>query len=278
MWNNDLVFLGFILAELTDPRGLESNGFPWHQAADLPEMVDVPQASCVAETGTLRRVFGASTSKRLKKKWLWKAKEIRNAMAHHQSLDEKQLCSLKGVRDKLCDLFESAIRTVTGHYNAREIAWCPYPKTFSLSESSQGGDAYRTETIIVACGTEPLLSQRQQFWRALTVGEKPTGGTRVLFRSPAAQIRQKTADKINGRRDRTRKLHILDQDYRRILLQHEEKVWKIRRSVLLEDTGLFFPAGDSAVLVILALSSPLWLLCLFIRTMYGKCKIIAGDN
>ena len=74
------------------------------------------------------------------------------------------------------------------------------------------------------------------------------------------QIRQKTADQINGRRDRAWKLHILDQDYCRMrqlqlgqlnhlhsLLEHEEKVWKIQYSVLLEDTGLFFPVGDSAV-------------------------------
>jgi hypothetical protein len=119
-WNDDLEFLCFILAELADPRDLEENGFPWHQAADLPAMVDILRAACVSETGILRTALGPQTSKRLRK-WLQKAKEIRNDVAHHQSVDAKKLSALREVRNELCTLLEFAIRTVAAYSKVREV-------------------------------------------------------------------------------------------------------------------------------------------------------------
>ncbi|KAB8227904.1 uncharacterized protein BDW43DRAFT_316415 [Aspergillus alliaceus] len=225
-------------------------------------------------------------------------------MVHHQSVNERKLCSLKGVRDELCELFESAIRTVAAYSNVREIAWCPYPYTSTPSESSPGGDAYKTETILLACGTEPLLSQRHRILGSLNYQLESTRPNRKRKASTnesrqeelerfieAQQRKLDRRQQIKAREEemRAQKLHILDQNHRRMrqlrltqlnrlrsLLEHEEKVRKIQRSVLLEDTSLSYPADDNAVSVILALSSPLWLLCLFIRTIYRKCKILAA--
>ncbi|KAL5335899.1 hypothetical protein BJX70DRAFT_401090 [Aspergillus crustosus] len=302
-WNDELEFLGFILAELTDPCGLEANGFPWHQAADFPAMVEILHTSCVAKTGILKRVFGVPTLKNFKK-WLREAKQIRNAIAHHQSVNEQELCSLKAVRDELCELFESAIRMVAAYCNIHEIPWCPYPYTSTPSELSPEGDAYKTEPILLSCGTEPLLSQRHRILESLAYRPENTRPNRKR-KAPTTKSRQEELErfieaqqrKLNRRQQikareeemRARKLQILDENYHRMrqlrltqlddtrnLLEHEEKVWEIQRSVLLEDTSLSYPADDNAVSVILTLSSPLWLLCLFIRTIYRKCKLLAA--
>jgi hypothetical protein len=90
---------------------------------------------------------------------------------------------------------------------------------------------------------------------------------------------------------KAQKLHIMDQDHERMrqlrlaqldhlrsLLEHEEKIWKIRRSGLLQEKRVSFPMGDNAVLAILVLSSPLWLLCLLLRTLYRTCRTLVGDT
>ncbi|KAL2848302.1 hypothetical protein BJX68DRAFT_267744 [Aspergillus pseudodeflectus] len=305
-WNDDLEFLGFILAELADPRGLEANGFPWHQAADLPALVDTLRVSCVAETGTLQTALGRQTSKKLRK-WLQKAKEIRNDMAHHQTVDKGKLSALQGVRDELCKLLEAAIRTVARYREVREIAWCPYSSGPALSESNTRGGNYRTETILLACGTEPLLSQRHRM--LANIDSTPQSARKTHRRKDSTdKTQQKKAieslieaqkRKLNRRQQikakeeeiKAQKLRVLDQEYERMrqlrlaqldrlrsLWEHEEKIWKIRRSALLQETRVSFSMDDTAVLAILALTSPLWLLCLLIRTLYGTCKALAGDT
>jgi hypothetical protein len=175
-----------------------------------------------------------------------------------------------------------------------------------LCESSPGRDTYRTKTILLACGTEPLLSQRHRILQSLdyrpesarpnrkrktSTNESRREEIECFIKAQQRKLDRRRQIKAREEEMRARKLYILDQNYCRMrqlrltqlnhlrsLLEHEEKVWKNRRSVLLEDTSLSFPTDDNAVLVILTLSSPLWLLCLFIRTVYGKCKILAGDN
>ncbi|KAJ0414151.1 hypothetical protein BJY00DRAFT_319112 [Aspergillus carlsbadensis] len=301
-WNDDLEFLGFILAELADPRGLEANGFPWHQAADLPALVDILRASCAAKPGILRTALGPRTSKKLRK-WLQKAKEIRNAMAHHLSVDKEKMGALREVRDELCNLLEAAIRTVAAYRKLCEVAWCPCSYRSALSESGPGDGIYKTETILLACGTEPLLSQRHRMLARLDClpqSEQQTHKRKVrttetrqeavndLIRSQKRKLDRRQQTKAMEEDMKARKLRVLDQDYQRMrqlrleqlnrlhsLLEDEEKIWHIRRSVLLEDTGALPPMDDNAVLAILALTSPLWLLCLFIRTLYAKCRIPA---
>lgn len=119
-WNDELEFLGFILAELTDPRGLEENGFPWHQAADLPALVDILDHSCAQPAGILKNRLCKKERKSLRN-WLINSKQIRNAVAHHHSLSNAELDTLKTVRDELVKLFEIIIRTVATYRGVREV-------------------------------------------------------------------------------------------------------------------------------------------------------------
>lgn len=124
-WNDELEFLGFILAELTDPRGLEENGFPWHQAADLPALVDILDHSCAQPDGILKKRLYKKERKRLRN-LLTDSKQIRNAVAHHHSLSNAELGTLKTVRDELAKLLEIAIRTVATFRGIREVCITNY--------------------------------------------------------------------------------------------------------------------------------------------------------
>ena len=120
-WNDELEFLGFILAEFSDPRGLEPNGFPWHQAADLPALVDILEHPCNRPNGILKRTLCKKERKKLQN-WLLKSKQIRNAVAHHQSLSNVQLGTLRTVRDELVNLLEYMIRMVAAGCGVRKLA------------------------------------------------------------------------------------------------------------------------------------------------------------
>jgi hypothetical protein len=112
-----------------------------------------------------------------------------------------------------------------------------------------------------------------------------------LIEAQKRKLNRRQQIKAKEEEIKAQKLHVLDQEYERMrqlrlaqldrlrsLLEHEEKIWKIRRSALLQDTRVSFSMDDTAVLAILALTSPLWLLCLLLRTLYGTCKALAGDT
>lgn len=119
-WNNELEFLGFILAELTDPRGLGTHGFPWHQAADLPALVDILEHQCTQPDGILKRLLLRKPRKRLRN-WLIDSKKIRNAVAHHLRPSEDEMRAMQTVRDELGNLLEITIRTVAASRGVRQV-------------------------------------------------------------------------------------------------------------------------------------------------------------
>ena len=142
-WNDELEFLGFILAELTDPRGLEANGFPWHQAADLPALVDILEHSCNQPNGILERLLPKQDRKRLRS-WLLGSKQIRNAVAHHRSLSKAQLGARKSVRDELVRLLEFNIRVVAAGCGIREV--CRATQLCAIEDAEQ----FRLGGVLIA--------------------------------------------------------------------------------------------------------------------------------
>lgn len=119
-WNDELEFLGYILSEIVDPRGLEGRGFPCHQAADLPAITDTLQRACSKPDGSLRKVLGKRALKYFGD-LLSRCKQIRNAMAHHQSLDEDRMRILQGVKEELSDKFLSAIRLAASRFDIHQV-------------------------------------------------------------------------------------------------------------------------------------------------------------
>ncbi|EAW11009.1 uncharacterized protein ACLA_066450 [Aspergillus clavatus NRRL 1] len=300
-WCDELEFLGFLLAELANPGALEAAGFQWHQAADLPVTVDILEESCVQPAGMLYRALGQKPAKRFRK-WLVKSKEIRNHMAHHHAPTTAKLASLKEVRDQLSEQFECVIKTVAAFCGVREIRWCPYPSALKVS---RGADTYRMEIISLAGGTDRLLSQRkrileapnQQPERVRPQGsgkakdksqQKPFQAFLKAQRRKAENERQVRARKeqISARKLRAvdqnfyqmRQLRLMQLDRLRSRMEHEEREWRVHRSILLQDTVRSSPADVDAVFAILALSSPFWLLGMLIHAMYEKYKILYGHD
>lgn len=119
-WNNELEFLGYILSELVDPRGLEKRGFPCHQAADLPAIIDTLQHACSKPDASLRRVLGKKASRDFED-LLSRCKQIRNAMAHHQLLDNERMRSLQEVKVQLSGQFQFVIRQVASRFDIHQV-------------------------------------------------------------------------------------------------------------------------------------------------------------
>lgn len=133
-WNDELEFLGFILAELTDPPGLEAHRFPWHQAADLPALVDILEHQCTQPDGILEGLLLAKQRKRLRN-WLLKSKQIRNAVAHHQRPSRAEMRAMHTVRYELGNLLETTIRTVAASRGVREV--CITNKRYRTEDAEQ---------------------------------------------------------------------------------------------------------------------------------------------
>jgi hypothetical protein len=119
-WNDELEFLGYILSEIVDPRGLEEKGFPCHQAADLPAIIDTLQHACSKPDRSLRRVLSKKDSKYFEH-LLLRCKQIRNAMAHHWSLDEDRMRILQEIKGKLSDQFQSVIRLAASRFDIHQV-------------------------------------------------------------------------------------------------------------------------------------------------------------
>lgn len=121
-WNNELEFLGFILLELVDPRGLEKRGFPCHQAADLPAIIDTLHHACSKPGGRLRRVLDTRASRDFED-LLYRCKEIRNSMAHHKSLDKEQIRILQNVKVQLSGQFQFVIQQAASRFHVHQVCF-----------------------------------------------------------------------------------------------------------------------------------------------------------
>ncbi len=162
--------------------------------------------------------------------------------------------------------------------------------------------SYITEAIRLAYDSPSLLSQREEILASLhhppppvqsKKKRKATTGDReersaVFITALNRKMERKRQIKEKEKQERLQKLHRLDQNHRhmrqarltqlnrlRSLMAYEEREWIAQRSALLEDAYIPFPAVDSAVFVILVLSSPFWLLYSMIRTVYNRWRVVS---
>ncbi|RAH55401.1 hypothetical protein BO85DRAFT_499300 [Aspergillus piperis CBS 112811] len=287
-WTKELEFLGYILSEIVDPDGLEERGYYCHQAADLPAIVDTLKRACSQPNSRLRGVLGKQAAKYFSN-LLKKSKQIRNVMAHHLLLSHEKLLALGKTKEELDQIFQSVISRAASRYNIQQVTWYPDDTEFS------GIPNRHTETI--ALGGEPPLYQRQRIL-AFEAGpsnmpkkkkkkkqkEKATEESRVAqLIALEASLRRKLGkvqkEKAQIMEAKARKLQILEQTYRqrwqermekinRILLltKHEERDLKVQRGKIFgEPFGANVSTDALFILLLLALSSPLWLSGLVVR-------------
>lgn len=178
-----------------------------------------------------------------------------------------------------------------------QVGWCPYPSVLNAWNKNL---SYTTEAIYLACDSPPLLAQRQRIFDSLyhppsqvQSKKKHRAATKdrekhsvMLIGALNRKMKRRSEIKEKEKEARLRKLHRLDQHYRQMrqlrltqlhrlrnLMKYEEREWRVQRSALLEDASIPFPAVDNAVFVIVVLSSPLWLLCSMIRTVYKRWRM-----
>jgi hypothetical protein len=119
-WNDELEFLGFVLLEIIDPEGFEERGFCWHQAADLPTIIDILQSACSIPNEKLGKVLNRKSLKYFKA-LLDQCRQIRNAVAHHQSPDKTRLKTLQERKENLSSWLQSIIRLVASVFDIHEV-------------------------------------------------------------------------------------------------------------------------------------------------------------
>jgi predicted glycoside hydrolase/deacetylase ChbG (UPF0249 family) len=107
-WIDELEFLGYILCEFIDSEGLNTTGYPCHQAADLPAIIEILRRQS-KESGSLTKMMNEDDLK-LFRRSMTKAKYIRNLMAHHNIRDNNKLNELEKTKEELSDMLEFAIR------------------------------------------------------------------------------------------------------------------------------------------------------------------------
>ena len=119
-WTKELEFLGYLLLEIVDPHGLEERGFYFHQAADLPAIVDTLRRACFQQNSRLRGILGKQASKYFGG-LLLRSKQIRNATAHHIPLSEERMLILQETKQELDRQFQSVISRAALRYNIQQV-------------------------------------------------------------------------------------------------------------------------------------------------------------
>ncbi|GLA50064.1 hypothetical protein AnigIFM63604_006083 [Aspergillus niger] len=284
-WTKELEFLGYILSEIVDPDGLEQRGYYCHQAADLPAIVDTLEHACFEPGSRLRGVLGEKASRHFRN-LLLRSKQIRNIMAHHLPLSDEKRLALQETNQELDQQLQSVISRAASRYDIQQVNWYPDDTEFS------GRSNWHSE--IISLGSEPPLYQRQKILGTAAV---PSNGSKKKKRKQKATKESREAHWIAleaslrrkiGRiqeeqarimEAKARKLQRLEQTYRqrwqvrmekinRILLmtKDEERDLKIqRRKIFGEPFGAKLSTDALFILILLALSSPLWLFGLVVR-------------
>ena len=119
-WNDELEFLGYILCELIDKRGLDARGFRCHQAAELPALIKVLRFQSKEPDGTLTTIM-ADHELQMFRRLLKRACKIRNQMAHHQILDDDKLNNIRDVKEQLCNVLENTIRLAASEFGTHQV-------------------------------------------------------------------------------------------------------------------------------------------------------------
>ncbi|KAL4891335.1 hypothetical protein BDV59DRAFT_194310 [Aspergillus ambiguus] len=119
-WNDELEYLGYVLAEIVDPRGLDVRGFVWHQAADLPAIEDTLTQASKKPNSRLGAVVNKKRRKELRH-LMSKSRKIRNAVAHHQTPCEQEMREMQRTRDELSGQLQSAIGLVACKFDIDHV-------------------------------------------------------------------------------------------------------------------------------------------------------------
>lgn len=119
-WNNELEYLGYILSEIVNPRGLDKQGFVWHQAADLPTIHNALRQASKSRCGKLRAVMNDEQLNRFMY-LMRKSRGIRNAVAHHQIPCEQKMKELRSIKDELNRQLQSIINLVASKFNIDHV-------------------------------------------------------------------------------------------------------------------------------------------------------------
>ena len=119
-WNDELEFLGYILCEILGKRELDARGFRCHQAAELPALIKVLRHQLKEPNGTLTTIM-ADHELQIFRRLLKKAWEMRNQMAHHQSLDDGKLDNIRYVKEQLCKMLENTIRRAASEFGTHQV-------------------------------------------------------------------------------------------------------------------------------------------------------------
>lgn len=108
-WTDELEFLGYILCELIDANGLNTTGYRYHQAADLPAIISLIRPQLKEPEGSLARMMSTDEVRDFRR-LMRRAKEIRNMMTHHNMRNEDKMNDLEITKQRLSDMLEFAIR------------------------------------------------------------------------------------------------------------------------------------------------------------------------
>ncbi|CRG85855.1 hypothetical protein PISL3812_02861 [Talaromyces islandicus] len=293
-WNDELEYLGYILAEIVDPHGLDQRGFVWHQAADLPAIDDILKQASKRPNSRLKAVLNKTQRKKLRHLML-NARRIRNMVAHHQTPCEKEMRDMHRRKDELSGLLQSAIGLVASKFDIDHVNWYA---DLNLHNQPTGNPRQMAR---ISLRDESLVSQRQE---ALAISlnrshsstshqrRKATEEGREQHRRTYIAAQRRKAEKalrnaVVMEEQTVRKLKEIDSRYyakrqqrldkinRTIqLMRDEEREWKHRRSQV-KMPGICSHDNILAAwfLAFLAITSPFWLCCVFVHKLWATfCK------
>lgn len=121
-WTDELEYLGYILCELIDAHSLDTTGYRYHQAADLPTLIKIIRLQLKEPDGSLVNLMSEDELKSFRR-LMSKAKGIRNNMAHHMTQNEHRLNVLGNTKQALSDMLEYAIRSVASDRGIDQVCF-----------------------------------------------------------------------------------------------------------------------------------------------------------
>ncbi|KAJ5793186.1 uncharacterized protein N7503_009164 [Penicillium pulvis] len=186
-WTDELEYLGYILCELIDTHSLDTTGYRYHQAADLPTFIDIIRIQVEEPDGSLVNLMSEDELKTFRG-LMSKAKRIRNNMAHHMTQNEDRLNDLGNTKQAFSDMLEYAIRSVASDREIDQVAWCPYHHICKAYI-----EANKPPTVMIPLNGDPLLSIREKILR-----DHDSQQMRLLYKRPKRKAteegRQKQKD------------------------------------------------------------------------------------
>ncbi|KAJ5665715.1 uncharacterized protein N7477_008163 [Penicillium maclennaniae] len=294
-WTDELEFLGYILCELIDEKNLNTKGYSYHQAADLPAIIDIIRLHLKEPNGCLSKMMSEDERKKFRR-LLRKSKDIRNAMAHHNIRNDARLHDLENVKERLSDMLEFAIRGAASDRGIYQVAWSPYYHICKTYMEMKG-----PLIVMVPLNEESLLSFRDRVLRDHDFEQKEVLHRRVKRKATEEGRRKQKIDyesalvrkqqrkerdiamrskhqseklgRIHQRFIKSQELGYTRLNKVKVWMKEERELFYRQRAEVLKD-GIIHPTAEKELLfiTILAVSSPLWLTVIFIYDMYNRTR------